>query len=912
MAPINFNIPRYQRREFVAAPLETYANTLGTLQQRHEQAIQQANATKTFLANKQLNEAENEWLYNYTQDIQNQLESAAESGSYATALTTAQKLAGQVASDPALIGRERYQQQFKEFQEQVKTSKDYDDDVKAYALAMNPYGYQDTTNDKGQITGGTTFNPNYQPVAQVDLNEIYQKALSTVGVDSSQGGQLVWGDENGNLRQGAPNIAGGDLPYLKTSQGIQRLDANKIRQAVEAAIDATPGARASIKQDYTVNAWKASRGDTNNLVTKPDGTIMSIQEFQESMLAPRYKASAYTRVTRDVDPSIGFNFLKAREAQEAAARKKTGTGKQDDFATSFITPIGKQKVEPQTVSQIQADKANYQTSLRNIFADYGIDKTVSDEQGYRLVRNRLLSSGQPTEFVQRKVAELDNIYNQFNIANNRLEGTRAQLTPEQRQATDFLGNKYSNGNMSNAEENRYQREYSEKINKMFFNGDNYENLIINPSDKESFNHILTQLRGRNGLGLSRSDVYTKTIDGKERIIITKEAFAKYGDVMREAISPRSGGLTNRRGASYEMQLYNNDNDIRDLSNNGAKFGGLRVAYNEYGLGEVISKANSASNAADRRIANELAPTYIELFGSNLPIEITAQGMGMTDEQIKSYRNEYKNALANANGGSVGMKIRNENGEFVPVEDSTKREAYMKTLSSRLDDAQISTTVDPITGKLLQVISVPNMLKQGKNTKKFADSDIEDISPASGSLTITIEGIRSQMIDAFERSPQVQNMAKLNAIKYNSALSQGYTLTPEEFGDGTATAGIENGQWFIQTGDNRINVTQEEMTGIITSNKANQVMLNAVQNAADILISQNGSISQAPQDEVEVSVVTPLYIKAFNDFGIDIANVDREQVPVPTLNKIYKHFSDLYYQTTGEYPSARINETGFNK
>ena len=158
-----------------------------------------------------------------------------------------------------------------------------------------------------------------------------------------------------------------------------------------------------------------------------------------------------------------------------------------------------------------------------------------------------------------------------------------------------------------------------------------------------------------------------------------------------------------------MQLYNNDNDIRDLSNNGAKFGGLRVAYNEYGLGEVISKANLASNSADRRIANELAPTYVELFGSNLPIEITAQGMGMTDEQIKSYRNEYKNALANANGGDVGMKIRNENGEFVPVEDSTKREAYMKTLASRLDEAQIGTVVDPITGKLLQVISVPNML-----------------------------------------------------------------------------------------------------------------------------------------------------------------------------------------------------------
>ena len=115
MAPINFTIPRYQRREFVAAPLEIYSNTLGTLQQRHEQAIEQSNAVKTFLANKQLNEEENKWLYDYSKDIERQIEDSVESGSYATALTTAKTLAGKVASDPALIGRERYQQQYLQF-----------------------------------------------------------------------------------------------------------------------------------------------------------------------------------------------------------------------------------------------------------------------------------------------------------------------------------------------------------------------------------------------------------------------------------------------------------------------------------------------------------------------------------------------------------------------------------------------------------------------------------------------------------------------------------------------------------------------------------------------------------------------------------------------------------------------------
>lgn len=136
--PIDIKTSGYQKRERVAAPLDAYSATLNTLQQKHETAIDTANKIKTFLANKELRSRE-QMATDYSQQINNQIEAAAQEGSYATALTTATKLAGEVASNPALIGRERYQQQYKKFQDEINSSKEYDGDIKAYALAQNKY-----------------------------------------------------------------------------------------------------------------------------------------------------------------------------------------------------------------------------------------------------------------------------------------------------------------------------------------------------------------------------------------------------------------------------------------------------------------------------------------------------------------------------------------------------------------------------------------------------------------------------------------------------------------------------------------------------------------------------------------------------------------------------------------------------
>lgn len=905
MAPINFTIPRYQRREYINAPLDVYANTLGTLQQRHEQAIEQTNAVKTFLANKQLNEAENEWLYNYSQDIQNQIENAAQSGSYATALTTAKKLAGDVASNPALIGRERYQQQYQTFQNQVKESKDYDDDIKRYTLAQNQYAYKDTTDDKGRVTGGTTFTPNYTPVAQVDYNELYDQVLKTVGIDSSQGGQLVWGDESGNLRSSNGSISAGDVPYLKTTSGIQKLDANKIQVAMEAALNASPGARASLAQDYRVNTWKASKGE-NNTVTKPDGTIMSQKEFEQNMFAPRYKASAYTRVSRDIDPSVGFNMLSAARKTAASAKNK----KVPEYVPSFNVESGNIKYTPASVSDIQAEKSNYQTALRNEFAKYGLDKSLDDTQGYQVARNRILSSGISDDIKRTQLANLDNLYNKFQDSNNRLEATKAHLNPAEKEAAEFLGNKYSLGNMAD-DTNKYQKDYANRINKIFTtkDGNNYDNLIINPETEQDKNHIITVLR--KDLGLGRGDAYFKTINGKEQIVLTKEAYAKYGDVIAETLV---GNRAPSGRTSYSTLLYNNEQDIRPIEGfSPSARTSINFINNKFGIEKPIAEANAIKSKGDKRIAERFT-TYVPLKTSTLPLEVQAMNMGMEKEQVKAYKESLLTAVRSAAGGNLDMKVRGEGNVFESVEDSDKRNAIIQLLASReADDIQITSAINPITGRIEQQFTIPFSNKTGKNAKKFTSGDLEDITPYSEGITFTVDvGDISPEIRAFNNSPEVQTLAKLNSIQYNSVLNKGYTLTANEFGDGTAEAGIKNGQWYIKDGNQEIPVTQEQMMGIINNNKRNEVFLNTVQTTADLLKSNNGSISTSPSDQVTSQIVAPLYTKAFADFGIDVNTTDVNNLSSDDLNKVYQHFNTLYYNVTGEMPSNEVAKVGFNK
>ena len=899
--PIDIKTSGYQKRERVAAPLDAYSATLNTLQQKHETAIDTANKIKTFLANKELNEAENKWLTDYSQQINNQIEAAAQEGSYATALTTATKLAGEVASNPALIGRERYQQQYKKFQDEINSSKEYDGDIKAYALAQNKYNYQDTTDENGRITGGTTFTPNYRPVTQVDIDEIYRKALSTVGVDASQGEQLVWGDDKGNIKQSGASIAEGDLPYLKTASGIKKLDAAKIRQAVEAAINQTPGARASLKQDYIVNAWKASRGDKNNLVTKKDGTIMSQEEFEESLLAPRYAASAYKHVSSSIDTSIGFSIMESRRKEAAAASAKaaktaSANPKELRVITDFYSPFGAREVQPDTPSKLTSALNDAQTSLGNMYAQYNIDKNLTDDQAYAELRARINQNVSITDNARNELlAQAENLRNIIQTNTNRLEAMKSHLTEQEVQAVDFLGKRFSNGNMASSD-NPYQQKYAKAINKLFVESNGKVNdrvLVRNTPDNLST--IRTKLAN---LGFTSKDIRYQKVNGDEYIYISKDAYTKAAPEIADIIGNSQVGFSS---SSQELP---------------AKFESHAKIYNGWegrdrknSIASIYREVSNLSKQSTERLDSSFPSNFVQIQNFYIPQTVTVDGQTMTKNLLDDYSEAAIKNLSTADGGALKILMRDKSGKLVQVEDSEMRRNIVENIAASYTQDKNRVipgwAVDSATGEYGMTVTLPYIPKTTKNSPRRADGEGPNYLDA-GSYFI-VGAPLNNAIKQFSEIPAVKAARTVYGIKYNSALQRGYKLSDSELGDGSYEAFYstdENGnpRITVETGSGQITGNLQDMTDLLTNNYANKATLAPVKLEIEKLQARNGSIAASPVKDQD-NVIAGIFHKVMVDAGVNSIT----EVPVEQRPALFQRFNSMYRNLTGENVSTDFQQ-----
>lgn len=911
--PIDIRTAGYQKRERVAAPLDVYNSTLNTLQQKHDTAIETSNQIKTFLANKQLNEAENEWLDNYSRDINAQIEASAQEGSYATALTTARRLAGEVASNPGLIGRERYQQEFKKFQDEVTNSDAYDGDVKAYTLEQNKYNYQDQIDETGKVIGGNQFKPNYRPVEQIDYNTLYQKVLSTVGVDSSSGEQLVWGDAEGNLKEGQGNIAAGDVPYLKTSGGIQQLSKEKIRAAFEAALNETPGARASLEQDYKVNVWKANKGNKNNLVTKPDGTIMSQREFEENLFAPRYAASAYRRTESRISPELGFNLLAA--ARKAAAKPKTG--KEPELLPSMQTIGGKEKVEPDTPAKVASQLNTLNGQLANMFATYGISKSVPLDKAYAQLRSSIANNSNLSDTAKKQALdEAYNYYSGINNANNRLDAMKGHLTQDEQFASDFLGKRLSNGNMADTN-NPMQREYANRMNKLFTDsqGNSFDTVLVNPINEASKAAIISKLRV--DMGLTRQDVSFSKIGDKEYIRISKDAYTRLAPEISEVLKVNPIGFTNE---GVEPKSFTRaDKVYHGNKYYGSKVTAFMAGFRALGRGEITTagsdensiayvyeKAAQISNAATERVSKTLPPTYVDLAVFDLPPHVVALGQGFESEQLKDYNERVMNMVSIANPGSIVIKKRNEEGVLEVVEDSRDRDAIMQTIQAQIKKKNINNgwCSSASTGEYGIFLNIPYTVKTGKNVGKNPDSDMEDRiqNAVAGDYMIT-GAVLNDEIERFKSLPAVKAWDTLNSIKYNNALKRGYRLSDSEFGDGSYSAVTDGNLYQILDASDSpvIKITESELFERMLQNNQANAVLAPVKEDIDLISARNGSIANSPIEEQQV-IARPLMQKAMIMAG---ATGNLNELDIDTKRQVFQFFNRMYSSLTGETPSQVI-------
>lgn len=304
------------------ADMNLLARSLDKIEQREIATSQQRGAIAKALAELDLNPAEDKWRTDYANNIQDQISGLIQFGDYSGALNRAAILAGDMYTNPGLRGRLRAQQDYKKFVDDTQKRTDIDQRTKNWALATNPYSYSDITDDKGNVVGGTEWQPSNRPVGQIDLSKLGSLALSWVKPNKSSGTSAMFVDGDGNFTKDISKAV--DVAYT-TNSGVEYLGKDKLREAINAAIDMTPGGRAAIEQDYKVAEWeynnlnadqKATIGETE--FTDSNGRPLTREEFLAKKINPWVNAAAYSNSESKTSYGSGLATARAIKQQKAA------------------------------------------------------------------------------------------------------------------------------------------------------------------------------------------------------------------------------------------------------------------------------------------------------------------------------------------------------------------------------------------------------------------------------------------------------------------------------------------------------------------------------------------------------------------------------------------------------------------
>jgi len=302
-------------------------HSIDKLDERKERTDQQTAAIMSAINKVNLDSTENNWKRDYVQRVKQKINSAAQFGDYSSALETATRLAGEAIDSPEIRGRERYYTDRTKWLEELKQRNargEINSDTYDRAVALNKYNYSDTYDSEGNITGGISWTPEFTPVKDLDLSQVYKeiKAFITPSSTSSSrtgGTSQVYIDANGNrttnineARMTFSTIKGGGSGV--SNEGIT---AKQWMNAYDAWRKSHPESAAQFEQHRQNTIWKYNQAisKANNLniseeernsaieiakslyntLVDDQGGKLTPENYAKSIANPMLKAMAFNR-----------------------------------------------------------------------------------------------------------------------------------------------------------------------------------------------------------------------------------------------------------------------------------------------------------------------------------------------------------------------------------------------------------------------------------------------------------------------------------------------------------------------------------------------------------------------------------------------------------------------------------------
>jgi hypothetical protein len=802
--PINFYTPTF-RQQVNPIDLNVLARTYNTLEQGHQQAIQTKSQIDAQLAQLDLNEAEDAWRQEQLNKVRNALTENMQYGNAYSSLDDIVGTYGDITSSPGMIGRLRAQQDYKAYMDNLDKRTDLSEDYKNYYRAVNKYNYQDITDKNDNVIGGTKWTPTDREVSEVPMNQILNQALQWAAKEQGGGSQTRWLDANGKVTDDITKSVTGEI-YSHTKGNWQRLSKAKLAEAVKAVIENTPGAKASLEQDYKIAKWKYDQNGSNPDITDKNGILLTPEQYLAKRIDPFYNAATF--YNQDSNTTYG----EAWKAQLALA-KQAGLGSANqrkqaiDNLTYKGTPVRIDNFMPaQAQAEITSNRQSIAGLLNKYNPDINIDLATANPNDIRTSIMTNITSPSDRAYALSYLNDI--IDNQEYI--NSLKVGKSQ------DSIDGFDTYNSIISLSDLPNNKYSDTYSKYVNQIFgdsssirqyFNNDDVYNSFINALGGEKKAASLGVRFGSDGNGYRYAELpkdYHKSI-------------YSFGKAVKEAEDTRNPLNAFLNSAKTRFFGYG-DKFVRVDSNGEEHHGGLPTGNKEpyIGLINYVDSLKSKNDAvldggqinASTIGISAMTPELAEL---NFVMSSNPEAASKYAAQKKQLEEQAMSAIKAGIDLTQGEAyITSENGIFEPM-TSEDRKAYTAYLRSAKKNEITPTIVrDPKTGDVGVQINIAGYYDTEGKLKR------EPITLLVGSGAIDSSIIQSWNQDTSWRAAgKVENYYNANR--------------PISLTNNVAFTGIDKFKLVPNGGGfNLINSTNNQTIGLVSKENAVDIVDNLSQ------------------------------------------------------------------------------------
>lgn len=832
--PINFYTPTF-RQQVNPIDLNVLARTYNTLEQGHQQAIQTKSQIDAQLAQLDLNEAEDAWRQEQLNKVRNALTENMQYGNAYSSLDDIVGTYGDITSSPGMIGRLRAQQDYKAYMNNLDKRTDLSEDYKNYYRTVNKYNYQDITDKNGNVIGGSKWTPIDKEVSEIPMNQILNQALQWAAKEQGGGTQTRWLDANGKVTDDITKSVTGEI-YSHTKGDWQRLSKAKLAEAVKAVIENTPGAKASLEQDYKIAKWKYDQNGSNPDITDKNGILLTPEQYLAKRIDPFYNAATF------YNQNSNTTYGEAWKAQLALA-KQAGLGSATqrkqaiDNLTYKGTPVRIDNFMPaQAQAEITSNRQSIAGLLNKYNPDINIDLGTANPDDIRT--SIMTNITNPSDRAYALSYLNDIIDNQEYI--NSLKVGKSQ------DSIDGFDTYNSIISLSDLPSNKYSDRYSKYVNQIFgdsssirqyFNNDDVYNSFINALGGEKKAASLGIIFGSDGNGYRYAELpkdYHKSI-------------YSFGKAVKEAEDTRNPLNAFLNSAKTRFFGYG-DKFVRVDSNGEEHHTGLPTGNKEPYIG-LVNYVDSLKSKNDTVLdggkitsptigISALTPELAEI---NFMMNANPEEASKLSAYKKNKEEQAMMAIRSGIDLTQGEAyITSENGIFEPM-TSEDRKAYTAYLRSAKENEIIPTIVrDPKTGDVGVQINIAGYYDTEGKLKR------EPVTLLVGSGAIDSAVIQSWNQDtAWKAEGKVENY-------YN-------TNRPISLTNNVAFTGIDKFKLVPNGGGfNLINSTNNQTIGLVSKENAVDIVDNLSQWEQTVTAVKAGmSVDENAVKAIQQNVATKL-------------------------------------------------------